>query len=89
MAPREEGVSIVTEPTTDEKIELLVRSVLEAVDARLDAVRHEIAGFAADVEQRHHHVLESVAALDARVSALADLHSSQRRRDLGDRCATR
>jgi hypothetical protein len=68
-------VSVVTDPTTDEKIELLVRSVLEAVDARLDAVRHEIAGFAADVEQRHHLVLESVAALDARVSDLADLHT--------------
>jgi hypothetical protein len=61
----------MTEPTTDEKIQLLVRSVLEAVDTRLDAVRHEIATFSSDVEQRHHHLLESMAALDARITELA------------------
>ena len=61
----------MTEPTTEAKIELLVRSVLEAVDARLDAVRHELASFSNDVEQRHHQLLESMAALDARLTALA------------------
>lgn len=64
-------MSTMTEPTTEAKIELLVRSVLEAVDARLDAVRHEIAAFSSDVEQRHHHLLESMAALDARITELA------------------
>jgi hypothetical protein len=61
----------MTEPTTEAKIELLVRSVLEAVDARLGAVRHEIVAFSNDVEQRHHHLLESIASLDARITELA------------------
>jgi hypothetical protein len=69
-------VSTMTEPTTDDKIQLLVRSVLEAVDTRLDAVRHEIATFSSDVEQRHHHLLESMAALDARITELAGAASS-------------
>jgi hypothetical protein len=60
----------MTEPTTEEKIQLLVRSVLEAVDARLDAVRHELAHFSSEVERRHHEVLESVAALEARVATM-------------------
>jgi hypothetical protein len=60
----------MSEATTDDKIEQLVRSVLEAVDVRLDAVRHEVAGFAADVEQRHHEVLATVASLDERLDAL-------------------
>jgi hypothetical protein len=62
----------MTEPTTEAKIELLVRSVLEAVDARLDAVRHELASFSNDVEQRHHHLLDSMAALDARITELVN-----------------
>ncbi|MBI4932695.1 MAG: hypothetical protein HY828_02380 [Actinobacteria bacterium] len=61
----------MTEPTTEEKIQLLVKSVLEAVDARLDTVRHELATFSNDVEQRHHQLLESMAALDARITELA------------------
>lgn len=36
------------QPTTDEKIQLLVRSVLEAVDARLEAVRSSVTA----LEQR-------------------------------------
>jgi hypothetical protein len=45
----------MTEPTTDEKIQMLVRSVLEAVDARLETVRHEMTTLTAtlaSVEQR-------------------------------------
>lgn len=64
-------MNTMTEPTTEEKIQLLVKSVLEAVDARLDTVRHELATFSNDVEQRHHHLLETMAALDARITELA------------------
>jgi hypothetical protein len=82
----------MSDATTDEKIEQLVRSVLEAVDARLDAVRHEVAGFAADVEQRHHEVLATVASLDERIDALRrqadDVTALQRELDrLGARVA--
>ncbi|MFM2077273.1 MAG: hypothetical protein RJA49_1163, partial [Actinomycetota bacterium] len=60
----------MSEPTTDEKIQLLVRSVLEAVDSRLDAVRHEVAAFAADVEERHQQLLGTVAEIDRRIATL-------------------
>jgi hypothetical protein len=60
----------MSEPTTDEKIQLLVRSVLEAVDSRLDAVRHEVAVFAADVEERHHRLLGTIAEFERRVTTL-------------------
>lgn len=44
----------------DQKIELLVRSVLAAVDQRLQEVRDEVHALAADVEQRHQQVLKMV-----------------------------
>lgn len=60
----------MNEPTTDEKIQHLVRAVLDAVDTRLDGVRHELAVFAGDVERRHHQVLDIIAAMEARVDRL-------------------
>ncbi|MFZ4718857.1 MAG: hypothetical protein ACOYMR_05505 [Ilumatobacteraceae bacterium] len=63
----------MNEPTTDEKIQHLVRAVLEAVDSRLASVRHELADFAADVEHQHHQILSSIAALERRVEHLEQL----------------
>jgi hypothetical protein len=60
----------MNEPTTDEKIQQLVRAVLEAVDSRLDGVRHELAVFAGDVERRHHQVLDVIAGMEQRVAHL-------------------
>ena len=54
----------MSEPS-DEKIELLVRSVLTAVDARLVGVRDEIQAVASDVERRHQEVLAAMQALEA------------------------
>lgn len=60
----------MSELTTDEKIQQLVHSVLQAVDTRLDAVRHELAVFAAEEEQRHHQVLGTIASLERRLGDL-------------------
>jgi hypothetical protein len=60
----------MNEPTMD-KVQQLVTAVLEAVDARLDGIRHELVQFAADADQRHHDVLGMVADLDRRVDELA------------------
>jgi len=51
---------------SDEKIELLVRSVLAAVDARLVEVRSEIDAVASDAERRHRDVLSHMQALEHR-----------------------
>lgn len=51
---------------TDEKIELLVRSVLAAVDARLVEVRSEIQAVAVETEQRNREVLARLQALELR-----------------------
>ena len=53
----------MSEPA-DEKIELLVRSVLAAVDARLVEVRSEIQAVASDVERRHQQVLAHLHSLE-------------------------
>jgi hypothetical protein len=63
----------MNEPTTDEKIQQLVRAVLEAVDSRLAAVRHELAEFADDVERKHHQILSSISTLERRVEHLEQL----------------
>jgi hypothetical protein len=60
----------MNEPTTDDKIQLLVRAVLEAVDSRLDGVRHELAVFAGDIERRHHQVLDVIGTMEQRVDRL-------------------
>lgn len=54
---------------TDEKIELLVRSVLAAVDARLVEVRNEIQAVATDVSKRHREVLSQIRELEMRWEA--------------------
>lgn len=69
---------------TDEKIERLVRSVLEAVDARLEAVRQEIHDLAADVSSRHTLVTNAIADLERRLArqpaaAEATNHTDQHR----------
>jgi hypothetical protein len=62
----------MNEPSMDDKIHQMVTAVLEAVDARLDAIRHELVQFASDADQRHHDVLGTVAELRRRVDELAD-----------------
>ncbi|MEN9643975.1 MAG: hypothetical protein RL238_644 [Actinomycetota bacterium] len=68
----------MSEPSTDEKIQQLVRSVLLAVDSRLDAVRHELAVHAAEEEQRHHQVLGTIASLERRLSDLERSDATRR-----------
>ena len=58
---------MVSERSADEKIELLVRSVLEAVDARLAEVRHEMHQLGIDVDQRHQEVLQRVEDIERRL----------------------
>lgn len=60
----------MAEPS-DEKIRLLVRSVLAAVDARLVEIRAEIRAVSTDVEQRHHEVLTHIHDLEHRWAASA------------------
>lgn len=57
------------ELSTDEKIERLVRSVLEAVDQRLVGIREEIAGLTVEVAAKHHHVLSLLADVERRFAA--------------------
>jgi len=66
----------MNEPSMDDKIQQLVTAVLEAVDARLDGIRHELVQFAADADHRHHDVLGTVAALQRQVDALAERPAS-------------
>jgi len=58
----------VSDPS-DEKIELLVRSVLAAVDARLIEIRREIEVVASDVERRYREVLAHMQALEHRLES--------------------
>ena len=51
----------------DDKIELLVRSVLAAVDARLVDIRSEIQAVSTNVEQRHREVLTRIRDLEHRL----------------------
>jgi hypothetical protein len=62
-----EGLIAVSERSADEKIELLVRSVLEAVDARLAEVRHEMHELGADVDRRHQEVLQRVEDIERKL----------------------
>jgi hypothetical protein len=61
----------MTEPTMDEKIQQLVRSVLEAVDARLAGIRAEATAAANDMQHRHQQLHGAVVALQQRVDLLA------------------
>lgn len=58
----------MSEPS-DDKIELLVRSVLAAVDARLAEIRSEIKAVASDVGQRHQQVLTKIQDIEDRWAA--------------------
>ncbi len=58
------------EQTNDDTTAQLVRAVLQAVDSRLDAVRHEVAAYASEVERRHHDTLAAVAAMERRIAGL-------------------
>jgi len=71
MVARPEGLSTVSE-TPDDKIELLVRSVLTAVDMRLGEVRHEMHAVAAESEQRHRQVLQYMRDLEHRLERRSD-----------------
>lgn len=71
MVARPEGLSTVSE-TPDDKIELLVRSVLTAVDMRLGEVRHEMHAVAAESEQRHRQVLQYIRDLEHRLERRSD-----------------
>ncbi len=55
----------------EEKIELLVRSVLAAVDARLTEVRNEFHELADLVEQRHREALQHMQDLERRLERRA------------------
>ena len=57
----------VTDTSADEKIELLVRSVLEAVDARLAEVRQEVHNLGADFEQGHQNVLQQIQDIEDQI----------------------
>lgn len=65
MVAEPEELTPMNEPSND-KIELLVRSVLAAVDARLVDIRTEIHAVATDVEQRHREVLSQIHDLENR-----------------------
>ncbi len=69
MVAGPEGLSHVSELTTDQKIEQLVRSVLSAVDTRLGEVRDEMQALAADVELRHQALLLHLQELESRLEA--------------------
>lgn len=56
----------VSEPTIEDKIELLVRSVLEAVDVRLGEIRDEVHTLAGDVRRQHDDLAQRVGALERR-----------------------
>lgn len=61
----------MSEPTIDDKIERLVRSVLEAVDARLADLRHEVQELAEHVAQRDAEVARLLSDLDQRLERAA------------------
>lgn len=71
MAAREEGLIAVSDPTIDDKIERLVRSVLEAVDARLLEVRHEVQELASQVAHRDAEIGHHLNELELRIERSA------------------
>lgn len=71
MVARKEELIAVSEPTVDDKIERLVRSVLEAVDARLADLRHEVQELAEHVAQRDADVARLLSELEQRLEQAA------------------
>lgn len=65
----------------------LVQAVLDAVEARLEHNRRDVAAFAAEVERRHHDVLGVVAALERRIIDLE--RAEQHRRTTASTVAER
>ncbi len=65
------------EQTNDDATAQLVHAVLQAVESRLDAVRHDVAVYASEVERRHHDTLAAVAAMERRI---ADLERAEQHR---------
>lgn len=63
---------MVTDPTIDDKIGLLVRSVLEAVDARLGEIRHDVQALATDVRRQQETVEQRLDALEQRPGGHGD-----------------
>ena len=68
MVSGSQGLTWMTEPS-DAKIELLVRSVLAAVDARLVEIRSEIQAVSTEVQKRYREVLTHVHELEHRWAA--------------------
>jgi hypothetical protein len=68
----------MSDVTTDEKIEQLVRSVLAAVDQRLEAVRAEIAEAGAQMAEREARLSAALLAVEHRLAAAEmDLQSKR------------
>jgi hypothetical protein len=65
------------EQTNDDATAQLVHAVLQAVESRLDAVRHDVTAYASEVERRHHDTLAAVAAMERRI---ADLERAEQHR---------
>jgi len=61
----------VSDQSSDQKIEQLVRSVLAAVDQRLQEVREEVHALAAEVEQRHQEMSRLVQDLERKMDRAA------------------
>lgn len=57
--------------TTDQKIEQLVRSVLAAVDTRLDALRNEMRGLADDTRRRDADLAQRLDEFERRLATAA------------------
>ena len=66
----------MSEPSIDEKIERLVRSVLEAVDTRLADVRQELHDLATLADRRHDAVEQQLRELERRMERqVAETHN--------------
>lgn len=79
---------VVTDPTIDDKIELLVRSVLEAVDVRLGEIRHDMQALATDVRRQHETVAERLSALEQRTGTSDGAQQLERIEEMHRRHAT-
>lgn len=58
------------DPTSDAKLQHLVRTLLEAVDQRLDTVRSEMAAAAAELAARERRLADTLAGVERRLSTL-------------------
>lgn len=79
---------MVTDPTIDDKIELLVRSVLEAVDARLGEIRHDVQALATDVRRQQETVERRLDALEQRTGSHGETQQLEHIEEMYRRHAT-